>query len=168
MNTELQALIWVVLAGMLVGLIFDFYRIFRKQMRWGKFLTGMGDFLFSFTALGILIYFFLKANALDLRFYIFWGSLLGLALYLVVLSPWIVRILLRLFYILSWLWGRILQILKIPQKLLHWFMEFPYGLLRWLSMLAYRMGEAIWGLRFKQKVKRVKIWWAGHFPPKED
>lgn len=165
MNTELRALIWVVLAGMAVGLTFDVYRAVRRHMRWGTIMTWIGDILFSLFALALLIFFFLKANALDFRFYIFWGSLLGLFLYLGVFSKIVIKTLLQLFRFLSRIWHGLIQILGIPVKFLAWIMHFPYGILRWGSMLLYRMGEAFWGDGVRKAMRGVRVWWAKLFPP---
>lgn len=162
----MQALIWVLLAGVAVGLIFDFYRSLRKWMRWGKFATFTGDILFSVVALVLLFRFFLRANALDLRFYILWGSVLGLFLYTRVLSRvslWLFFKLYRLIENLVWL---ILEGFKIPVKGVIFLMRPPYAVLRWFSLLVFRIVETFLAEPMRRTRKRVLRLWDRIFPPR--
>ena len=157
---------WVILAGASVGLAFDFYRSFRRWQGWGQVLTFIGDVLFSFVALYILFRFFERANALDFRFYILWGSLLGLVLYLRLLSRFVVRFYFGLYRIINYLAGLIRQGVNIPMRGLVLMMRPPYAVLKWFSMLLYRMGE-LFLVEIIIYIKRtLKEWWNKLMPPK--
>lgn len=132
---------WVIVAGAAVGLVFDFYRAFRRWQGWGQVLTFIGDLLFSLVALFILFRFFERANALAFRFYIIWGSLLGLVLYLRLLSHFFVRFYFALFRVINYLVGLIYRGIKIPIRGLVLIMRPPYAILKWFSLLLYRLGE---------------------------
>jgi hypothetical protein len=122
--------------------------------------------LFSIVALYILFRFFEKANALALRFYIIWGSLLGLVLYLRLLSRFSVRCFLGLYQVLMYLADLIHRGLKIPIRGLVLVMRPPYAVLLWLSLLLYRIGELILFEPILQMKKRMIEWQNRHLPPK--
>lgn len=135
-------------------------------MGWGKFATFTGDILFSVVALVLLFRFFLRANALDLRFYILWGSVLGLFLYIRILSKpslWFFFKLYRLIESLVWI---ILEGLKIPIKGVMLLMRLPYAVLRWFSLLAFRFVESFLAEPIVRTRKKAINLWNRLFPPR--
>lgn len=157
---------WVIGAGAAVGLVFDFYRSFRRWQGWGQVLTFIGDVLFSLVALFILFRFFERANALAFRFYIIWGSLLGLVLYLRLLSRFSVRFYFGLYRVINYLAGLIRRGIKIPIRGLVLIMRPPYAILKWFSMLLYRIGELFLLELIMPITKRLKGWWNSLVPPR--
>ncbi len=157
---------WVIVAGAAVGLVFDFYRSFRRGQGWGKVLTFIGDVLFSLVALFILFRFFERANALAFRFYIIWGSLLGLVLYLRLLSRFSLRFCFGLYRVINYLAGLIRRGIKIPIRGLVLIMRPPYAILKWFSMLLYRIGELFLLELIMPIKKRLKGWWNSLMPPR--
>ena len=149
-----------------MGLVFDFYRSFRSWQGWGQALTFIGDVLFSLVALFILFRFFERANALAFRFYIIWGSLLGLVLYLKVLSRFSVRCFFRFYRIMMYLADLIHKGIKIPIRGLVLIMRPPYAILHWFSLLLYRISELILVEPISRIKRRGKEWWNNLIPPK--
>ena len=154
------------MAGVAVGLVFDFYRSFRRWQGWGPVLTFIGDVLFSLVALFILFRFFERANSLAFRFYIIWGSLLGLVLYLRLLSRFFVRFYFGLYRVITYLVGLIHRGLKIPFRGLILVMQPPFAILKWFSMLLYRIGEFLILDLMMHLKKRLKGWWNSLIPPR--
>lgn len=159
---------WVIVAGAAVGLVFDFYRTFRHWQGLGRALTFVGDVLFSLVALFILFRFFERANALAFRFYIIWGSLLGLVLYLKLLSRFSVRCFFGLYRVIKYLADIIHRGLQIPVRGLILIMRPPYAILLWFSLLLYRIGELILLAPISRIKRRVKKWWNRLLPPKNN
>ena len=157
---------WVIVAGGIVGLVFDFYRSFRRWQGWGWVLTFVGDILFSLVALFILFRFFERANALAFRFYIIWGSLLGLVLYLRVLSRFSVRFFFGFYRIMTYLTELIHRGIKVPIRGLVLIMRPPYAMLRWISLLFFRIGENIIFELILRNIKRLKMWWKALLSPR--
>ncbi|WP_425807863.1 spore cortex biosynthesis protein YabQ [Desulfitobacterium sp. Sab5] len=164
--SEFQAFFWVVMAGVVVGIFFDFYRSLRHWLKWGRISTWAGDLLFSLAALFILFRFFLRANALDFRIYILWGSVLGLFLYLRFLSKLIIKMYLRLFYMISYFFWLLKEGAKIPIRGVFVLMRPPYALLRWFSFLIYRILEAFLAQPLKQIYLKAIFFWERLFPPR--
>jgi len=153
-------------AGVAVGLVYDIYRSLRQWLGWGKVLTIIGDVLFSAVALFLLLKFFLRANHLDFRLYIVWGSLLGLFLYMRTLSKYILSLLFGSYRLLQICLDFILKLLKIPVRVLVVLMGPPYALLRWFSLLLYRIGEALLGEPVQRMRQRMLNFWERLFPPR--
>lgn len=129
-------------------------------------MTFLGDIVFSFVALAILFWFFEKANALAFRSYIMWGSLLGLVLYLRLLSRFSVRGFFGIYGILTYFARLIQKGIKIPISALFMLMRPPYALLRWFSLLVYRITEVILFEPIVGVKKRMKAWLNHLLPPK--
>ncbi|WP_040411707.1 spore cortex biosynthesis protein YabQ [Desulfosporosinus sp. OT] len=163
--SEFVTFFWVIVAGATVGFVFDFYRSFRHWQGWGRVLTFIGDVLFSLVALFILFRFFERANALAFRFYIIWGSLLGLFLYLRILSRFSVRCFFGLYRVMKYLADLIYRGIKIPIRGLIFIMRPPYATLHWFSLLLYRIGEFILVEPISRMKRRVKDWWKHLLPP---
>ncbi|MHB1405753.1 MAG: spore cortex biosynthesis protein YabQ [Desulfitobacteriaceae bacterium] len=164
--SEFETFFWLAAGGFAIGLCFDVYRSLRRWLRWGPILTFGGDILFSFGALIIFLLFLEKANGLAFRFYIFWVSLLGLFLYLRFLSRFVTHTLLSTldFILKTLLWLR--SLLRFPYRALVLLMKPPYAILRWLSLLFYRMGEVMLVPRTGQIKRGALDWWDRHFPPR--
>lgn len=140
----------------MVGFCFDIYRIARWRLRFNKVLTFIGDLLFALIALLLIYYCAQKANYLELRFYLYGASLLGLLLYLKFFSPSTKRvfnILFNIFFFLrNFFVGIIVRIFYSLAFILTQIMRIPYGILRWLAMLLFRIGEAL----SRESVTKVK------------
>jgi len=152
-------------SGALSGFLFDFYRILRTQGRRNRrsaslrWVTFCSDLIFSVLVLGILLFFFWKANFLEFRLYLFITSLIGLVLYLVLLSSRVKGVLVRFFFVTRCVggtvtnWGRVS--FRGIWKLCRLLLAIPYGILRWFGLLVYRFWEAV--LRdFSQSVQNMK------------
>jgi len=129
-------------------------------------VTFVGDIVFSFVALTILFWFFEKANALAFRSYIMWGSLLGLVLYLRLLSRFSVRGFFGIYGILTYFARLIQKGIKIPIRGLFMLMRPPYAMLRWFSLLVYRITEVILFEPIMGLKKRMKALLNHLLPPK--
>lgn len=149
-----------------MGFVFDFYRSFRRWQDFGHILTFVGDVIFSLVAVVILFNFFKRANALDFRFYIIWGSLLGLGLYLKLFSHFTLRAFFGFYRLITFITKVIHKSVKIPIRGLEIMMRPPYAILCWLSLLLYRIGELVFLKRLVQMKRRFKDWWKGLLPPR--
>lgn len=83
-----QAYIFIifVLNGLIIGILFDIFRVLRKSFKTADNITYLEDFLFWIIAGFILLYSIFKFNNGELRLYIFFGVILGVILYLLGFS----------------------------------------------------------------------------------
>ena len=150
-----------------MGFVFDWYRTFRRWRGWGPVLTFAGDIGFSLLALVILATFLQRANFLAFRLYAFAGVVVGLLLYLRILSHGVTRLALRSYGLLERVNRFFVLGAKGCMRALGWLMRPFYGVLSWLSMLFYRFGQAVILASAKSGRRRAGAWWERHFPPRK-
>ncbi|WDV45546.1 spore cortex biosynthesis protein YabQ [Clostridiaceae bacterium M8S5] len=96
--TKDQVIIFLttVYGGLIIGFIYDLYRVFRFFIRPKRVATIIEDLLFwilvSIISVGILFY----SNWGQLRGYVFIGFLLGVIIYTLLLSRFVMKVLLKI------------------------------------------------------------------------
>lgn len=75
--------------GVIVGVAYDIYRGVRRAIKKGRWVTAILDTLFILTLGLIVVFVMFTANQGELRLYTFIGFVLGFALYMAGLSPFI-------------------------------------------------------------------------------
>lgn len=93
LTDQLYAFFLVLLSGVLLGLFFDCYRLFRQLLKPRKHTTFVCDLLFFVLVTPLLLFSALLANGGALRLYVILGFSFGVALYLLLFS----RVVLALF-----------------------------------------------------------------------
>ena len=86
MQTEIYVFIIFILNGILIGLIFDGFRVLRKNFKTPDVITYLEDMFFGISAGILLLYSIMKFNNGEIRVYIFIGIFIGLLLYLLIFS----------------------------------------------------------------------------------
>ncbi|WP_077534482.1 spore cortex biosynthesis protein YabQ [Massiliimalia massiliensis] len=89
------------LLGVILGIIYDCFRVFRQFIPSGKIFTFFQDLLFFFTATLFTFLFLVATNHGQLRIYLIAGELLGIWLYFQSVSR-----------IVLWLTHQIIRLLK--------------------------------------------------------
>lgn len=80
------------LNGVLIGLLFDIFRILRKSFKTSDFITILEDILFFLLTTGLFTYTVFKFNNGEVRSYVFIGIALGLVLYLLLFSKVFIKV----------------------------------------------------------------------------
>lgn len=78
--------------GIIIGLLFDFFRIARKVIPTNDFVTYIEDILFWLLTGAITLYSIFVFNNGELRLFMFLGIILGAFIYLLVLSSYVIKI----------------------------------------------------------------------------
>ena len=81
-----------ILNGLIIGLIFDFFRILRKSFKTKNWVTYIQDTLFWIITALIILYSIFKFNNGELRGFIFIGILIGTILYMLIFSKTFIKI----------------------------------------------------------------------------
>lgn len=123
LGTQLYAFGIVLLAGITLGLFFDFFRVVRGLIRPGFIGTPILDLLFWALITPILILYLLLANWGELRGYVIIGLLLGLFFYRLILSGMVISFLL-------WLVQGIRGLLNLFVSFVLWLISFPVLLIQ--------------------------------------
>jgi len=114
---ELFVLLYSSLAGVLISLIFDIFRIIRKKVSTGMFLSAAQDILFWIVATMIMFFVIYFVNKGLLRLYQFMGAFLGGLLYFLLFSKWLSLLLCRFIDVFCKIFEFFLKILLTPLKI---------------------------------------------------
>ena len=78
--------------GILIGILFDFFRILRKSFKTNDFFTYLEDIIFWIITGIILLYSIFTFNNGEIRLFMFIGVLVGIILYILSISSFIIKI----------------------------------------------------------------------------
>ena len=96
MNTNIlnQLSIFIIFfgAGIIIGFIFDFFRILRKTFKTCDLITYIEDILFFLIVGVILIFIIFTFEEGQIRFFNFIGIFIGIIMYLLVVSKFFIKI----------------------------------------------------------------------------
>ena len=90
--SQLFNLLIFFLTGIVIGILFDVFRITRKSFKTPDFVTYIEDILFWILTGLILLFTIFKFNNGELRIYIFVGLILGMVIYLLTISKYFIKI----------------------------------------------------------------------------
>lgn len=80
-----------VLNGILIGFLFDIFRILRLSFKTKDFVTYIEDIIFWILTGGIILYsIFIFSNG-EIRFYMFLGLIIGIVLYMTLFTTHIIN-----------------------------------------------------------------------------
>ncbi|MCE5287245.1 MAG: spore cortex biosynthesis protein YabQ [Pelosinus sp.] len=98
MELASQAGIFVLTLATGAGLavLFDVYRVIRRQCRFRTVLTYIGDFIYWVIATCIAFGMLLASNGGEIRLYVFIGLLSGAVLYYQLLSRYVIKSIMRM------------------------------------------------------------------------
>lgn len=79
-------------SGVVIGILFDGFRILRKTFKTPDLITYIEDILFWILSGIILLFTIFKFNNGEIRIYIFLGLIFGFILYLLTISKYFVKL----------------------------------------------------------------------------
>lgn len=89
---QLINFIYFIITGMILGIIFDIFRILRKSFKTSDIVTNIEDILFGIITGIILLFAIFLVNNGELRFYLFLGIVLGIIIYILYMSKYFIKI----------------------------------------------------------------------------
>lgn len=115
-----QALLFCVFTinGVLIGLLFDFFRILRKSFKTRDIITYIEDILFWILTGIILLYSIFTFNNGEIRFYMFLGVILGCIIYMLLVSRYIVNTITKIILFFKKIIIKAVNIIIYPFKML--------------------------------------------------
>ena len=113
-----QALLFLIfsLNGVIIGLLFDFFRILRKSFKTSNLVTYFQDVLFWILTGISIIYFMYNFSDGTIRLFMIIGLIIGFMLYLFTISAYIIKILVFTIELIKLFIIRIIKIIYIPIK----------------------------------------------------
>ena len=103
-----------ILNGIIIGLLFDIFRILRRSFKTPNFITYIEDIVFWIMSTLIVLYSLFVFNNGEIRFYVFLATFFGIIIYSLTLSNICVIIISVIFKIIKRLFEIIWKILKLP------------------------------------------------------
>lgn len=100
--------------GVLIGIIFDIFRILRKTIKTSDFVTYIEDFLFGIITSIILFYSIFTYNNGELRFFMFLAVILGFVLYLCTISSYLIKINVKIINVIKRIFLNLFEIIYKP------------------------------------------------------
>ncbi len=91
MNNQAYLFVMFILNGILIGVLFDVFRILRKSFKTSDFITYIEDIAFWLLAGAITLYFIFYFNSGEIRLYILIGIILGILIYILTISKYIIK-----------------------------------------------------------------------------
>ena len=113
---QLYTFLLFILTGIVIGIVFDIFRIFRRSFKTNDIITYIQDILFWFATGCILLFSIFTFNNGELRGYIFIGIILGLVLHLIVLSKYLINMFLKIINLLRRIIGYPIHLLLVFTK----------------------------------------------------
>ena len=106
-----QAYLFLVfsLTGVIIGILFDFFRILRRTFKTSNFITYLEDVLFWILTGVLILYNIWYFNNGEVRIYMFLGIILGILIYMLTLSSILIKI-------FSMLFRMLINVLELPFK----------------------------------------------------
>ena len=111
MQNQVYVFTVFILDGIIIGLLFDIFRILRKSFKTADIVTYCEDFIFWILTFSLLLYSIFKFNNGELRLFIFIGLIIGILIYLLAFSKLFINISV---YIISFIKKIIYVVLIIP------------------------------------------------------
>ena len=105
-----------ILNGFLIGILFDIFRILRKSFKTKDIVTYIEDILFWIITGIFLLYSVFKFNNGEIRLYMFIAILIGVLLYMLILSSYIIKINVKIITSIKKLFQKIFNIFFKPFK----------------------------------------------------
>ena len=111
-----QALLFLIfsLNGVIIGLLFDFFRILRKSFKTSNIVTYFQDVLFWILTGISIIYFMYNFSDGTIRLYMIIGLIMGFMLYIFTVSTYIIKMLVFTIELIKLFIIRIIKIIYIP------------------------------------------------------
>lgn len=107
-----------VINGILIGFLFDIFRILRKSFKTKDIITYIEDISFWILTGLLTLYFIFYYNNGEIRFYIFLGIILGILIYILTISKYIIKFSVTVINFIKDIISKVIQIIFYPLKII--------------------------------------------------
>lgn len=113
-----QAYLFIIFTinGIFIGLLFDFFRILRKSFKTNNVVTYFEDALFWIISGISIIFLMYKFSDGNLRVFMFLGIILGICMYLVTISKYVISFSVCIINFIKKIIKKCLEIFLFPIK----------------------------------------------------
>lgn len=117
-NQAYLFLIFIV-TGIVIGILFDFFRILRRSFRTSDMITYIEDFLFWILTGIIILYAIFVFNNGEIRLYLFFGIAIGIIAYMLLASAYVIKINVAIISFFKKILSILFNFLSIPFKIIY-------------------------------------------------
>ena len=89
---QLTNFIYFIITGMILGIVFDIFRILRRSFKTSDIITNIQDILFGLITGGIILSSVFLFNNGELRLYLFIGISVGILIYMLLISNCFIKV----------------------------------------------------------------------------
>ena len=104
------------ISGILIGVIFDIFRVLRRTFKTSDFITYIQDVIFWILTGILLLYVLLKFSSGEIRIYNFIAILIGFIVYMLTISKYFMKINVIILKFLKKIVCEIIRIILVPIK----------------------------------------------------
>lgn len=117
---ENQAYLFLIFTinGILIGLLFDVFRILRRSFKTSDIITYAQDILFWILTGFILLYSIFTFSNGEIRLFMFLGVFLGCLIYMLVFSKYFIKINVKIILVIKKIVTQIISIFIFPLKII--------------------------------------------------
>ena len=118
MNQAYLSMVFI-MNGVIIGLLFDFFRILRKTFKTKDIITYAQDILFWILTGFILLYSIFTFNNGEIRLFMFLAVIIGIFVYMFFISSHVIKINVAIINIFKKILSKIFNFLFIPFKYIY-------------------------------------------------
>ncbi len=101
LSTQIRTFLFIVITGIVLGILFDTYRVLRRRFRPPWLVTSLTDLLYCLLASAIAFTALLASNWGELRFYVYIALLVGIIAYYRLVSQYVMKFIMALLLLIT-------------------------------------------------------------------
>lgn len=115
-ENQLELFLIFITNGIIIGILFDIFRVLRKTFKTNDIVTYLEDILFWILTGIIVLYSIFTFNNGEIRLFMFLAIFIGAVIYLFLFSSYFIKINVTILNILKNIILKIIKIIEIPFK----------------------------------------------------
>ncbi len=144
MQNQAYVFIIFIINGLLIGILFDIFRVLRKCIKTSDKITNIEDILFGIISGLLVLFSIIKFNSGEIRVFLFIGILIGLIMYLLLFSNVFIKV--------------SIGIVIIVKKIIYYMIIYPFkSLYRVVKKIIFHPIILVC-IHTKSKIKNIKLY----------
>lgn len=145
--------------GIIIGLLFDIFRILRRSFKTSDIITYIQDVLFWILTGFILLYTIFTFSNGEIRLYMFLGTFLGCIIYMLIFSKYFIKINVKIVLTLKTIISKLISVIIFPVKILAKLIKKVFlKPIRIITINIKKIGLNC-RINIKNKNNKVDCWW---------
>lgn len=159
-DSQAYIFLCTVLGGMIVGFVYDLFRVSRKTIKTNNIIVYFEDLIFWLLVSIIIFGVLFVSNAGEIRGYALMGIVLGVIIYAFILSEYVVRLLIVSIEIIKKILVTLYKIIMVPVRIITKIIYYPvvyiFNIFKKIFRLLSKISNRVVG-RIKLNIKNIKI-----------